>query len=204
MMELNEAIHLLETEGFLIEKKVPSNIILYHGTRNGDLKIDLKKENNIWLTPDLKMATEYAALKENNSSFYSLVTVFKKNSKRAVYKIRLKESVKLLDFTNKEEREAFVLWYINKYETEYSNKLFKDMCTELNRDYSRFAKYYVGYGINTTPIQGLNEIIKKYGYDGYISNEMGYYTPNGAICEGISYYIFNLNKLEVLDKVKLS
>lgn len=151
------------------------------------------------------MAFDYAALKETRYD-YSTVTKFNKNSKRAVYKIKLKNSVKLLDLTNKEEREAFILWYCKNNCKKVTKKLIKTMCDDIKRDYSKFLHYHLGYEFDgcgncvSTPHQGFTKLIKEYGYEGYISNELGY--NGGKIGKGVSYYIFDLNLIEVLDKVE--
>ena len=209
-MNLIEAIQILKSNNYQInEKSVSSGLILYHGTRNGDLKIDYSKDNEIWLTPDIKMATDYAALKETRYGDYSLVKTFNKNSKRAVYKIKLNKSVNLADFTDKEERETFIEWYLENYYKKPTKKMFKDMTETLEMDYTKFLKYHVGFSVGEngrmiSPKKSFIDILKEYGVDGFISNEIGYYnSENGRFGKGVSYYVFDLKNIEVVEKLDL-
>jgi hypothetical protein len=202
-MQLEEAKIILHDNGYLVEKKVKKDIILYHGCRTGNLKIDYNKENNIWLTPDIQMAVDYACKRPaKNWGNSKMVTSLNNKSKSCVYKIKLNSDVNLIDFTEDTDRKLFLDKAL-KLEgiTKCSKKDYKEHLNNLKLDYSRFVKYF--YGMNA--FDDFKKTVESLGYDGVISNEMGFLANvyndwrDYSFGEGISYFIFNLRKIEVLD-----
>ena len=202
-MELDEAKQILNDNGYLLEKQVQKNIVLYHGCRNGNLKIDYNRENEIWLTPDIQMAVDYACKREiNRYGDHSIVTTLNKNSKSCVYKIKLNSDVNLIDFTNEKDRKLFLAKALELREIDDMDKKdMKEHLENLKLDYLRFVKYF--YGLNG--LDDFRTVVKELGYDGIISNELGFYAKTSRsygsrkFGKGVSYYIFNINAMEVLD-----
>ena len=141
-MELDEAKQILNDNGYLLEKQVQKNIVLYHGCRNGNLKIDYNRENEIWLTPDIQMAVDYACKREiNRYGDHSIVTTLNKNSKSCVYKIKLNSDVNLIDFTNEKDRKLFLAKALElRGIDDMSEKDKKEHLEDLKTDYLRFVK----------------------------------------------------------------
>ena len=202
-MLIEEAQKILNDNGYLLEKEVKSDFILYHGCRTGNLKIDYYKDNNIWLTPDIQMAVDYACKRPAKYwADHKIVTSLNKKSKSCVYKIKLSSDVNLIDFTEETDRKLFLDKALElEGITKCSKKDYNGHLKELKLDYSRFIKYFYGIG-------GFKDFIKtveSLGYDGIISNEMGFLASanndwhNYSFGEGVSYYIFNLKKIKVLD-----
>lgn len=202
-MNLVEAEQILNENGYLIEKHVKKDTILYHGCRTGNLIIDYNRENEIWLTPDVQMAVDYACKRPANYwDKHKIVTSINKNSKSRVYKIKLKTDVNMLDLTQESDRKLFLdkALELNGI-TDCSEKDYKKHLDSLKIDYSRFVKYF--YGLHA--FNDFKKTVELLGFDGVISNEMGFRASvhndwkTLGYGEGISYYIFNLKKIEVLD-----
>lgn len=202
-MQLDEAKQILVDNCYLLEKEVKKDFVLYHGCRTGNLKIDYNKENKIWLTPDIQMAVDYAC--KRPSKYWAnnkIVTSLNKKSKSCIYKIKLSSDVNLIDFTEETDRKLFLDKAL-KLEgiTKCSKKDYKEHLDNLKLDYSRFIKYFYGIGGS----KYFRKTVELLGFDGVISNEMGFVASANNDCknydfgEGVSYYIFNLNKIEVLD-----
>ena len=202
-MLLDEAQKILADNGYLLEKQVKKDVILYHGCRTGNLKIDYSKENNIWLTPDIQMAVDYACKRPAKYwADHKIVTSLNKKSKSCVYKIKLSSDVNLIDFTEESDRKLFLDKALElEGITKYSKKDYKEHLKELKLDYSRFVKYF--YGMYA--FDDFKKTVESLGYDGVISNELGFLASvnndwkSYSFGEGVSYYIFNLKKIKVLD-----
>lgn len=201
-MNLVEAEQILNENGYLIEKHVKKDTILYHGCRNGNLIIDYNRENEIWLTPNVQMAVDYACKRPANYwDKHKIVTSINKNSKSRVYKIKLKTDVNMLDLTQESDRKLFFQKALEIAGiTKINKEKEKEYLEELENDYSRFVKYFYGHDFN----QFVN-VVKSLNFDGVISNEIGFRASvyndwkTLGYGDGISYYIFNLKKIEVLD-----
>lgn len=206
-MLLDEAKKILVDNGYLLEKEVKKDFILYHGCRTGNLKIDYNKENNIWLTPDIQMAVDYACKRPAKYwADHKIVTSLNKKSKSCVYKIKLSSDVNLIDFTEESDRKLFLDKALElEGITKCSKKDYKEHLNNLKIDYSRFVKYF--YGMHA--FDDFKKTIELLDFDGVISNEMGFLASvnndwkNYDFGEGVSYYIFNLKKIKVLDILTL-
>jgi hypothetical protein len=202
-MLLDEAKKILADNGYLLEKEVKKDVILYHGCRTGNLSIDYNKENQIWLTPDIQMAVDYACKRPAKYwANHKIVTSLNKKSKSCVYKIKLNSDVNLLDLTDENDRKLFLDKALELSGiTKCSKKDYNGHLKELKLDYSRFIKYF--YGLNN--FDEFIKTVESLGYDGVISNEMGFLASANndwksySFGEGVSYYIFNLKKMKVLD-----
>ena len=203
-MELDEAKQILNDNGYLFEKQVPKDIVLYHGCRDGNLKIDYNRENEIWLTPDIQMAVDYACKRTvNRYGDHTIATTLNKKSKSCVYKIKLNSDVNLIDFTNEKDRKLFLdkaLELSGIDDMKAKDK--KEHLENLKLDYLRFVKYFYGF---LGGVEEFRAVVKELGYDGVISNELGFRAVTSrsygshTFGKGVSYYIFNINAMEVLD-----
>ena len=166
---------------------VKAGTILYHGTKSGDLKIDFEKDNYLFFTPSIEMARDYALFKSDGWNDYLIQRTKSNIQKRKVIKVKVLKDLKILYYDDDLTTTSCRWMYIKDAK---------------NKGYDGVAMEEKGY-VNSKYIdpKTIDHIDGKWAhfknkcvpekYNKVINDRKG-------ICEGKSYYFFDLHNIEVV------